>query len=111
LAATCALAACSIEPRPGTNQLLSSGFAFPVGGQSEVIQRRRGAVEFFVKDNHPRIVSDIAMGGGAYLDEAIALAKVSSGSRDALKIDLRGDHQIYASSPDALVIALMRNGS
>ena len=107
----CTLAACSIEPRDVPNQLLLPGYKLQNSAENTAYNRRRGAVEFFVKDNHPRIMSEIAQGRGAYLDEAISIAKVPPASREALKLDLRGDRALYANSPGALVTVLMRYGA
>lgn len=106
----CVLTACSLEPRHVPNPLLLPGQALQTAAQNAVYNRRRGAVEFFVKDNHPRLMAEIERGGGPYLDEAMAMAKVPPASREALKLDLRGDRRLYASSPDALVVTLMVYG-
>ncbi len=111
LAGFCALAACSLEPRHVPNPLLLPGYALQNSAQNAVYNRRRGTVEFFVKDNHPRLMSEISAGGGPYLDEAMALARVPPAARDALELELRGDRRLYATSPDALVITLMVYGN
>lgn len=102
-----ALAACSLEPRQRADQLLMPGYLLPGTPENRAYNRKRGAVEFFVKDNHPRIMADIANGDGPYLNEAIALSGVSPRAREALKMELRGDQQIYQSSPSALVTTLL----
>ena len=107
----CTLAACAIEPREVANQLMLPGYKLQNSAENEAYNRRRGAVEFFVKDNHPRIMSDIARGQGAYLDEAITLAQVPMAAREALKLELRGDRTLYANSPAASVTVLMGYGA
>lgn len=110
LAGIAMLAACSVEPRHVPNPLLLPGSALQNSAQNAAYQRRRGAVEFFVKDNHPRLMAEVDRGGGPYLEEAMALAKVPPASREALKLALRGDRALYAASPDAMVVTLMVYG-
>lgn len=105
------LAACSLEPRNGANQLLVPDYMLPGTSQNAEHMRKRGAVEFFVKDNHARLMSEINRGDGPYLDEAIALAGVPQATRAALKLDLRGDRALYNTSADALVTTLMSYGT
>ena len=68
---------------------------------------RRGAVEVYVKSNHPAIVRDIAAGGGPTLTRAMDIAAIPAADRPARLIQLRSDIGAYRASPGALVSVLL----
>ena len=104
------LAACSGEANHLGNPLL-----LPVSGVTNALgnaayQQRRGAVELFVKTNHPALVAEIIAGGGPVLDEAMTRARIPPTDRPARRLQLQGDAGLYQSNPGALVTALMVYG-
>jgi hypothetical protein len=68
---------------------------------------QRGAVEVYVKSNHPAIVRDIDSGGGATLSRAMDIAGIPVADRPTRLIQLRSDNAAYRASPGALVSVLM----
>lgn len=68
------------------------------------------AVEVFVKSNHDGLISDIRSGDGPFLDDALALANVPLADRPARALQLRGNVDLYAVSPSALVSTLLLYG-
>lgn len=110
LALPCALLAAACDPGLlgyGGNPLQLPGAVTAGSPQQTATQSRRGAVELFVKTNHPALVADIAAGAGPVLDQAIGLAAVTEATRSILILRLRSDLALYRRSPDALVLALL----
>lgn len=104
------LAGCTDEANHLGNPLL-----LPVTGATTAIEnaaynKRRGEVEIIVKSNYDAIRRDIRDGGGPVLDKAMDAAGVPVPERPARITQMRGDMNIYANSPGALVTALMVYG-
>ncbi|WP_333712818.1 hypothetical protein [Yoonia sp.] len=68
---------------------------------------RRGAVEVYVKTNHPALVDEIDAGGGPTLTRAMDIAGIPLAERPTRQIQLRSDNAAYRASPGALVSVLM----
>ncbi|MDG1339837.1 MAG: hypothetical protein P8P66_07580 [Paracoccaceae bacterium] len=101
------LCGCSNEANHLGNPLLWPVHAVSHAASETAYQSRRGAVELFVKSNHPTLVSDIRAGGGATLTEAMNRAEVPTGNRAGLVLDLQSDLPLYSNSPDAMIVTLM----
>ncbi|KJZ20224.1 hypothetical protein [Loktanella sp. S4079] len=104
------LSGCSGDANHLGNPLL-----LPLSGGSTLLgnaiyNQRRGAVEVYVKTNHPAILSDIRNNGGAHLDEAMDIAQIPTTDRNARIIQLSADIALYETSPEALIVALMVYG-
>ena len=97
LALVAALAAC--DPVSGLSNLVSAGNA-----------PNRAAVEVAVKSDFPALIDEIGAGGGPLLARAYDAARVPETDRPARTLALNGNLGLYASSPDALVAALVAAG-
>lgn len=89
------------------NPLLLPGRAISNAISEGAYTQRRGAVEVFVKTNHPALIRDIQAGGGATLTQAMDIAQVPPQNRAGLILDLRSDLGLYAQNLDAMVVTLM----
>ncbi len=85
-------------------------FPSPLPGSAAEAERR-GAVEVFVKANHPALSADIVAGGGPSLTRAFDIARVPAADRAARTLQLGADAGLYAANPGALVTALVVYGS
>jgi hypothetical protein len=87
------------------------GLLFPVPSmtptEAAASLDRRGAIEVYVKSNHPAIVGDIDAGGGATLTSAMDIAGIPLEDRPTRLIQLRSEAAAYRASPGALVSVLM----
>ncbi len=77
------------------------------GIQNQIYNTKRGAVEVFVKSNHPALIEDIRSGGGPWLTEAYDLAEVPAAAREFHSLRLQSELPLYAANPGALVVAIM----
>lgn len=103
-------AACSQEANHLGNPL-----TLPLSGISTIVgnaayEKRRGEVELIVKSNYPQIKNDIQAGGGPVLTKAMNAARIPERDRPARVIQLQSDMGLYATTPGALVTALMVYG-
>ncbi len=105
------LAACSGQANHLGNPLLLPISGLSTAADNAIYNERRGAVEVFVKSNHPQLINEIAKGGGATLNEAMDKALIPTGDRPARLIQLQSDLDLYRTAPGALVTALMVYGS
>lgn len=103
-----ALSACT----PGGANHTGNPVAWPfeaarTGIQNQIYNTKRGAVEVFVKSNHPALIEDIRTGGGPRLTEAYDLAEVPATAREFHSLRLQSELPLYAANPGALVVAIM----
>lgn len=110
LAMAALLAGCTGEANHLGNPLLWPITGAATAAENLAYQRRRGAVEVFVKTNHPALMAEIEAGGGPTLSQAMELAGIPEADRPARTIQLRADRALYADNPGALVVALMVYG-
>lgn len=111
-----AVAALGLGGCSGEANHLGTPLLWPFQGAASAVQNatyneRRGAIELFVKTNHPALMADIGRGGGPALTEAMGLANVPPEDRPARVIQLQADAGLYAANPGALTVALMVYGS
>lgn len=99
--------ACSGEANHLGNPLLWPLQAAGAGISNAVYNDRRGAVEVFVKTNHPALISDIRAGGGPTLTQAFDIARVPQATRAPHTLQLQSDLALYSGNPGALVVAIM----
>ncbi len=104
------LAGCSNEASHVPNPLLLPFYGIGNAVQNAAYGERRGAVEVFVKTNHPALIADIDNGGGDQLIEAMNLARVAAKDRDILTLRLQSERALYARNQEALIVALMVHG-
>jgi len=100
-------AACTGEANHLGNPFLLPVSAMSAGLQNAAYNDRRGAVEIFVKTNHPALVSDIRAGGGPVLQQVHDLAAIPAAIRPEHTLRLQSDLPLYASNMDALILAIM----
>jgi len=97
-------AACSSD----TNSPLLAPFqTIGAGIQNQINNDNRGAVEVFVKTNHPALIADIQRGGGPTLTAAYDLAETPTTVRPSHTLRLQSDLALYNANPGALVLAIM----
>lgn len=94
---------------------MGNPFTAPFSGlataaSNAVYSQRRGAVELFVKTNHPALINEINAGGGPTLTEAMNTANIPTEDRPARVLQLQSDLGLYNANPGALVTALMVYG-
>lgn len=100
-------AACSSDANHLGNPLLLPLNAIGNSIGNAAYNETRGKVEIYVKSNHPALVADIRRGGGPFLTKAYDIAGAPKPIRAEHTLQLQSDLQIYAGSPDALVVAVM----
>ncbi|MBT8411655.1 MAG: hypothetical protein KJP02_07660 [Octadecabacter sp.] len=77
------------------------------GIRNQINNDNRGAVEVFVKTNHPTLIADIRRGGGPTLTAAYDLAEAPATVRGPQTLRLQSDLALYNANPGALVLAIM----
>lgn len=97
-------AACSAD---GTSPVLGPLQAMGAGLQNQISNENRGAVEVFVKSNHPALIADVQRGGGPTLTAAYDLAEAPQPLRATQTLRLQSDLALYNANPGALVLAIM----
>ena len=100
------LAGCSTETR---------FLGLPIAGALDPAVRqetaeRRGAVELYVKTNHPALVRDLQAGGGPALSEGFRIAGVPRQDQPARIVQLQSQIDVHRTNPGALVTALTSYG-
>lgn len=100
------LSGCTGDANPFTAPI--SGFA--TAASNAVYSQRRGAVELFVKTNHPALITEIAAGGGQTLTQAMDTANIPLEDRPARQVQLQSNLGLYEVNPGALITALMVYG-
>lgn len=101
-------AACSTD---ATSPTLSPLQAIGAGFQNQISNPNRGAVEIFVKSNHPALIGAIQRGGGPTLIEAYDISKTPQQQRALQTLRLQSDLALYNANPGALVLAIMAGAS
>lgn len=105
-----ALGACTGEANHLGNPLLWPITGLATAAENAAYNQRRGQVEVIVKSNFPAILDDIRAGGGPILSDAMDKAGVPATDRPARITQMQGDLGLYATNPEALVVALMVYG-
>jgi len=72
---------------------------------------RQGEVQVFVAQNHPALVADVEAGGGAVLDQAMAVSGVNAATRDILLLRLQSELPLYRRSPLAMATVIAAHGA
>jgi len=106
----CLLAACSSQGNQLGNPFTAPFTGFATAASTAVYSQRRGAVELFVKTNHPVLIQQINAGGGPTLTEAMNKANIPVEDRPARIVQLQSDLGLYEVNPGALITALMIYG-
>ncbi|MDG1377303.1 MAG: hypothetical protein P8P56_09840 [Yoonia sp.] len=106
----CFLAACSSQDNQLGNPFTAPFAGFATAASNAVYSDRRGAVELFVKTNHPTLIQQINAGGGPTLTEAMNKANIPLEDRPARIVQLQSDLGLYDATPGALITALMVYG-
>ncbi len=104
------LAGCSGDANHMGNPLLLPLSGLTTAASNAIYSQRRGAVEVFVKTNHPALIDQINAGIGPILEQAMDTAQIPTQDRPARIIQLQSDLGLYAATPGALVTALMVYG-
>jgi hypothetical protein len=105
------LAACSGEADHLDNPLLWPVNARTNSAEKAIYNARRGRVEIIVKSGFEQLIPEIRAGSRATLNEAMDAALIREADHPARVLQLQGDLSLYASSPDALITALMVYGN
>jgi len=106
----CLLAACSSQGNQVGNPFTAPFSGFATAPSTAVYSQRRGAVELFVKTNHPALIHQINAGGGPTLTEAMNTANIPVEDRPTRIVQLQSDLGLYEVNPGALITALMIYG-
>lgn len=85
-----------------------SGLA--TAASNAIYSQRRGAVEVFVKTNHPALINEINVGAGPTLSQAMNTAEIPAEDQPTRILQLQSDLGLYEVNPGALVTALMVYG-
>jgi len=104
------LAGCSNEANHLGNPFTAPISGFATAASNAIYSQRRGAVELFVKTNHPALIEQINAGGGVTLTEAMDTANIPVEDRPARIFQMQSDLGLYNANPGALVTALMVYG-
>lgn len=106
----CFLCGCSSQANHIGNPFTAPISGFATAASNAIYSQRRGAVELFVKTNHPELIAQINAGGGEVLSEAMDKANIPTEDRPARVVQLQSDLGLYNANPGALITALMVYG-
>ena len=104
------LSGCSGEANHLGNPLMVPISGLATAASNAVYSQRRGAVEVFVKTNHPALINEIDLGGGPVLTDAMDIAEIPLEDRPARIIQLQSNLGLYEVNLGAFVTALMVYG-
>lgn len=102
-----ALAGCSTEANHLGNPLLLPVTGLATAAENAVYNARRREVSALVTSDFPAVTADLRAGGGPALAAAMDAARIPEESRPGVTALLQSDIALYASDPEALVVALM----